>query len=192
MELPRAGAGKRFLGTDLPAMNARFKHKRTQRSQGADLKDERKSHLIRLAGIPEECKNRSRWLSQPAVPPDIDHLLCLPQSGVAQSVIPLRGIGFDDLFRWLSQPAIPPDIDHLLCLPQSGVAQSVIPLRGIGFDDLFRWYRPLRALNHRLGLSQASGLPEPTRSTFAEVSVGVAEVSSFPKPPQQKEEFQCR
>ena len=91
--------------------------------------------VTRALSIPEECNNRSRWLSG---------------------------------------QAIPPDIDPRLSLPRSGVAQNVIPFQGIGFNDLFRWYRALRGLNHRLGLSQASGLPEPSKSTLAEVSAGVA------------------
>jgi len=82
--------------------------------------------VTRALSIPEECNNRSRWLSRQAIPPDCNRLLMLPRSGLARRVIPLRGR------RW---------------------------------EGMFRWCRALRALDHRLGLWQAAGLPKPTWPT---------------------------
>ena len=82
--------------------------------------------VTRALSIPEECNNRSRWLSGQAIPPDGNRLFVPPRSGVARRVIPLRGR------RW---------------------------------EGMFRWCRALRALDHRLGLWQAAGLPKPTWPT---------------------------
>ncbi len=95
-----------------------------------------------------------------------NELRALQKSLIRASSIPKE---CNNRSRWLSRPAIPPDPNLLLNLPRRGSTESDTP-PGYGFATPVPVVFARSGLDHRLGLSQASGLLKHSRSTFAEVS----------------------